>query len=83
MRVLGPTPDNMNTCLNTELSSHEGTRCQFNGGTGLIKFAVGRIRPHGGLGIDVHQNFYVVVNGERTRLACWRWRLAIADFARA
>ena len=41
----------MNKChLNTELSSHEGTRCQFNGGTGAIK-----------LGIDVHQDFYVVV----------------------
>lgn len=35
---------------NTELSSHEGTRCQFNGSTGAIK-----------LGIDVHQDFYVVV----------------------
>ncbi len=58
---LGPTPDNMNKCLHIELSSHEETRCQFNGGTGLIKFAVGRIRLHGGLGIDVHQNFYVVV----------------------
>src|SRR5438445_13394203 len=34
----------------TELSSHEETRCQFNGGTGAIK-----------LGIDVHQDFYVVV----------------------
>jgi transposase len=41
----------MNKChLNTELSSHEGTRCQFNGSTGAIK-----------LGIDVHQDFYVVV----------------------
>jgi transposase len=41
----------MNKChSNTEFSSHEGTRCQFNGGTGAIK-----------LGIDVHQNFYVVV----------------------
>jgi hypothetical protein len=41
----------MNKChLNTELSSHEGTRRQFNGGTGAIK-----------LGIDVHQDFYVVV----------------------
>src|SRR5207253_3167486 len=29
---------------------HEETRCQFNGGTGAIK-----------LGIDVHQDFYVVV----------------------
>jgi transposase len=38
---------------NTELSSHEGTRCQFNGGTGAIK-----------LGIDVHQDFYVVVMQE-------------------
>src|SRR5207245_2870338 len=28
----------MNKChSNTELSSHEGTRCQFNGGTGVIK----------------------------------------------
>jgi hypothetical protein len=35
---------------NTELSSHEGTRCQFNGGGCAIK-----------LGIDVHQDFYVVV----------------------
>ena len=35
---------------NTELSSLEETRCQFNGGTGAIK-----------LGIDVHQDFYVVV----------------------
>src|ERR1700740_463099 len=40
----------MNKCrLNTELSSHEGTRCQFNGSTGAIK-----------LGIDVHHDFYVV-----------------------
>jgi transposase len=44
----------MNKCfLHTELSSHEGTRCQFNGGTGVIK-----------LGIDVHQDFYVVVMQE-------------------
>src|SRR5947208_3005427 len=34
----------------TELSSHEETRCQFNGGRCAIK-----------LGIDVHQDFYVVV----------------------
>jgi len=41
----------MNKChLNTELSSLEGTRCQFNGSTGAIK-----------LGIDVHQQYYVVV----------------------
>ena len=38
---------------NTELSSHEGTRCQFNGGRCTIK-----------LGIDVHQDFYVVVMQE-------------------
>ena len=35
---------------NTESSSHEETRCQFNGSKAVIK-----------LGIDVHQNFYVVV----------------------
>src|SRR5438552_4609099 len=41
----------MNKChLNTELSSHEGTRRQFNGSKAVIK-----------LGIDVHQDFYVVV----------------------
>jgi transposase len=41
----------MNKChSNTELSSHEETRCQFNGGRCTIK-----------LGIDVHQDFYVVV----------------------
>jgi hypothetical protein len=52
----------MNKCqLNTELSSHEGTRCQFNGGRCAIKSAEGRIRPVCGLGIDVHQDFYVVV----------------------
>jgi transposase len=39
--------------INTELSSLEETRCQFNGGTGAIK-----------LGIDVHQDFYVVVMQE-------------------
>src|SRR5438309_7822832 len=46
---------------NTELSSLEETRCQFNGGPGAIKSAEGRIRPVCGLGIDVHQDFYVVV----------------------
>jgi transposase len=52
----------MNKChSNTELSSHEGTRCQFNGGRCAIKSAEGRIRPVCGLGIDVHQDFYVVV----------------------
>lgn len=38
---------------NTELSSPEGTRCEFNRGTEAIK-----------LGIDVHQEFYVVVMQE-------------------
>jgi transposase len=38
---------------NTELSSLEETRCQFNGGKACIK-----------LGIDVHQDFYVVVMQE-------------------
>jgi transposase len=37
-------------CLHTELSSHEGTRSEFNPGKAVIK-----------LGIDVHQEFYVVV----------------------
>src|SRR6266516_3145715 len=41
----------MNSVItNTELSSHEGTRGQFNGSKADIK-----------LGIDVHQDFYVVV----------------------
>src|SRR5438874_13793889 len=40
----------MHSITNTELSSHEGTRCQFNGGNCAIK-----------MGIDVHQDFYVVV----------------------
>jgi hypothetical protein len=44
----------MNKChLNTELSSPEGTRCQFNGSRAIIK-----------LGIDVHQDYYVVVKQE-------------------
>jgi transposase len=38
---------------NTELSSPEETRSQFNGSSGVIK-----------LGIDVHQDFYVVVMQE-------------------
>ena len=55
----------MNSVItNTELSSHEGTRCQFNGGRCAIKSAEGRIRPVCGLGIDVHQDFYVVVMQE-------------------
>src|SRR5438094_3511229 len=40
----------MNSVYHTELSSLEETRCQFNGGRCAIK-----------LGIDVHQEFYVVV----------------------
>jgi len=40
----------MHSITNTELSSLEGTRCPFNGGKCTIK-----------LGIDVHQDFYVVV----------------------
>jgi transposase len=40
----------MQYLTNTELSSPEETRRQFNGGTEAIK-----------LGIDVHQDFYVVV----------------------
>src|SRR5436309_11436836 len=46
----GPTPGNMNSVYHSELSSHEETRSQFNGGRCAIK-----------LGIDVHQDFYVVV----------------------
>jgi hypothetical protein len=40
----------MHSINNIELSSLEETRRQFNGGRGTIK-----------LGIDVHQDFYVVV----------------------
>src|SRR5260370_27537764 len=40
----------MHYVKNTKLSSHEETRRQFNGGPGASK-----------LGIDVHQEFYVVV----------------------
>ena len=47
---MGPTPDNMNSSNNTELSSPEETRPEFNPDKGAIK-----------LGIDVHQHFYVVV----------------------
>jgi transposase len=48
---MGPTPDNMNKCcLHTELSSHEGTRSEFNLSKAAIK-----------LGIDAHQESYVVV----------------------
>jgi hypothetical protein len=48
---MGPTPDNINKCcLHTELSSPEGTRSEFNPTKAVIK-----------LGIDVHQESYVVV----------------------
>jgi hypothetical protein len=47
---LGPTPDNMNNTIKVEWPSHEGTRSEFNPGKTVIK-----------LGIDVHQEFYVVV----------------------
>jgi len=50
----------MHSINNTELSSHEETRCQFNGGRCAIKSAEGRIRRYVGLGIDVHQDFHVV-----------------------
>src|SRR5260370_25692449 len=40
----------MQYLINTELSSHEETRFEFNRSSGAIK-----------LGIDVHQDFYVVV----------------------
>src|SRR4030095_12608438 len=44
----------MNSVIrNTELSSLEGTRCQFNGSRAVIK-----------LGIDVHQAYYLVVKQE-------------------
>ena len=44
----------MNKChLNTELSSLEGTRPEFNRSKAIIK-----------LGIDVHQDYYVVVKQE-------------------
>jgi len=47
---LGPTPGNMNSINDTELSSPEGTRSEFNRSKAAIK-----------LGLDVHQEFYVVV----------------------
>ena len=46
--------NNMNSVItNTELSSLEGTRGQFNGSRAIIK-----------LGIDVHQDYYTVVKQE-------------------
>ena len=50
MRVWNLHPTNMHNETKSELSSHEGTRGQFNGRTSAIK-----------LGLDVHQEFYVVV----------------------
>ena len=53
MQERGPVaklPRAMQYRNNIELSSHEETRCQFNGSKAVIK-----------LGIDVHQDFYVVV----------------------
>src|SRR6266581_439830 len=47
------SPALMHSISNTELSSLEETRCQFNGSKADIK-----------LGIDVHQEFYVVVMQE-------------------
>jgi transposase len=44
---------NNNDTESSELSSHEETRCQFSGSRAVIK-----------LGIDVHQDFYVVVRQE-------------------
>jgi hypothetical protein len=43
----------MNECLHTELSSQEGTRSELNPSKTVIK-----------LGIDVHQEVYVVVMQE-------------------
>jgi len=54
----------MNSVYHTELSSLEETRCQFNGTKADIKSAEGRMRPVCALGIDVHQDFYVVVMQE-------------------
>ena len=47
---MGPTPDKMNNCVTTKMSSLEETRGEFNPRSASIK-----------LGIDVHQEFYVVV----------------------
>ena|SRR5437899_2439362 len=44
---------NNNDTESSELSSHEETRFEFNRSTGAIK-----------LGIDVHQDYYVVVKQE-------------------
>ena len=49
MRVLRPHPTIMLKRVNTELSSLEETRLEFNPGRAIIK-----------LGIDVHQEFHVV-----------------------
>jgi transposase len=66
----------MNSVYHTELSSHEGTRGQFNGSRADIK-----------LGIDVHQDFHVVAMQEgganpkppqrfgKQALLCWAGKL--------
>jgi len=56
----------MSNELYSELSSLEETRCQFNGTRADMKSAEGRIRPYG---IDVHQDFYVVVMQEGRKLS--------------
>src|SRR5918996_4028063 len=40
MRVWNLPPPMMNKCFHTELSSPEGTRCQFNGGRCAIKLGI-------------------------------------------
>ena len=42
-----------------------GNPLEFNLSKAVIKLAAGRVRPIGGLGIDVHQEFYGVVMQER------------------
>ena len=51
MRLLDLHPGNMSSVYHTELSSHEGTRCQCNAGRCTIKSAEGWIRPYAGLGL--------------------------------
>jgi hypothetical protein len=70
----------MQYLINTELSSHEETRFEFNRSTGAIKSAEGGIRPVCGLGIDVHQDFYVVVEqvggtNPKSAAAIWETRV--------
>ena len=60
MRISDLHPAVMNIELHSELSSLEETRRQFNGDSCAIKSAEGRMRPVCALGINVHQDFYVV-----------------------